>query len=162
MQRARRGREYECDGIENSAAAGGCVRCGGLLSVTIIQAGKGAGYGGFALAGLAVAVVRRAASFCLRWRCLSAHAPPCIRVPERSSRLVTGGVYRFSRNPMYLALAPLPFCLGVVAGQWGGAGVDGSNNFYSNLSYYGTVAIQKMELQLLDLTNLIYHYRHNI
>ena len=33
-------------------------------------------------------------------------------------RLVTSGVYRFTRNPMYLGLVAFPVGLGIVAGSW--------------------------------------------
>lgn len=38
--------------------------------------------------------------------------------PEKAQKLVTGGIYRFSRNPMYLALLILLTCWGFYLGHF--------------------------------------------
>ena len=53
---------------------------------------------GFLLAGVGVAVAELV-SFCLARTTIN---PRC---PAKASQLVTGGVYRFTQNPMYLGMS---------------------------------------------------------
>lgn len=39
------------------------------------------------------------------------------RVPSKASKLVTGGIYKFSRNPMYLAMLLILLAFGVKLGN---------------------------------------------
>lgn len=38
--------------------------------------------------------------------------------PEKSSALVTSGIYRYSRNPMYLSMAVFLLGVGILFGDW--------------------------------------------